>query len=208
MSIIHKATLVPSKLELLTDWLPVQPWYQGQDNPHLSVVGGFRLDDPDGEVGLEFMAVRDENDLTYYMVPLTYRCAPLPGDDALEHLVGTLDHSVLGKRYVYDGPHDHVWREAVAALLDGEAEPQARGVSDTRDLTVQLMPGTESGEVGEGTVNRVPVPGEVEGPGVVIPVDGPEGEAFPVLVLRGVSGVAGGLTPGSRGSTGGYRPGC
>ncbi|MGO1319756.1 MAG: maltokinase N-terminal cap-like domain-containing protein [Galactobacter sp.] len=188
MSIIHQATLVPTKIELLTDWLPAQHWYQGQDNPHLSLVGGFRLDDPAGEVGVEFMVVRDENDETYYVVPLTYRGAPLPGDHELEHLVGTLEHSVLGKRYVYDGPHDPVWREAVAALLDGEAEPQARTVSDTRDLTVQLMPGTEAGRVGEETVNRVTVPGELEGTGVVIPVDGADGEAVPTLVLRGAAG--------------------
>lgn len=187
MSTIHKTTLVPTKLELLTDWLPVQPWFQGQETPHLSVVGGFRLDDPDGEVGMEFMVLRDEKDEAYYVVPLTYRGTPLPGDDALDHLVGTLEHGVLGKRYVYDGPYDPVWREAVANLLDGEAEPQARGVSDTADKTVQLVPGTEAGSVGEGTVNRVPVLGELEEPGVVIPVDGPDGTDFPTLVLRGAS---------------------
>ena len=27
MAIIHQTTLTPAKLELLTDWLPAQPWY-------------------------------------------------------------------------------------------------------------------------------------------------------------------------------------
>ena len=27
MAIIHKTTLTPSKLELLAEWLPAQPWY-------------------------------------------------------------------------------------------------------------------------------------------------------------------------------------
>jgi hypothetical protein len=29
MAIIHDTTLSPEKLELLTSWLPAQPWYLG-----------------------------------------------------------------------------------------------------------------------------------------------------------------------------------
>jgi hypothetical protein len=46
-------------------------------------------------------------------VPVTYRAAPLPGAEA--SLIGTLDHSVLGTRYVYDACADPVF---VATLLD------------------------------------------------------------------------------------------
>ena len=57
MAIIHRTTMAPTKLELLTSWLPGRPWYAGGAAlPRLTKAGGFRLDDPDGEVGLEFMA--------------------------------------------------------------------------------------------------------------------------------------------------------
>ena len=29
MAVIHRTTLKPTKLELLTSWLPSRPWYRG-----------------------------------------------------------------------------------------------------------------------------------------------------------------------------------
>ncbi len=79
MATIHRTTLTPGKLELLADWLPGQPWYLATGGaPELSRAGGFRLDDPDGEVGIEFMVVTDgPAPGSSYLVPLTYRAAPL-----------------------------------------------------------------------------------------------------------------------------------
>ena len=52
MAVIHRTTLEPTKLELLTTWLPSRPWYDGgAEGPQLARAGGFRLDDPEGEVG-------------------------------------------------------------------------------------------------------------------------------------------------------------
>ena len=51
-------------------------------------------------------------------VPLTYRGAPLTGAEAA--LVGTMQHSVLGPRWVYDGCADAVYATALAsAVLTG-----------------------------------------------------------------------------------------
>ncbi len=62
MAIIHRTTLIPAKLELLASWLPAQPWYLGSEHaPELTKVGGFRLDDPEGEVGIEFMVVTHDS---------------------------------------------------------------------------------------------------------------------------------------------------
>lgn len=33
MAVIHQTTMKPNKVELLTAWLPSQPWYLGADAP-------------------------------------------------------------------------------------------------------------------------------------------------------------------------------
>ncbi|SEG30226.1 hypothetical protein SAMN05216223_104261 [Actinacidiphila yanglinensis] len=140
MASIHHTTLVPSKLELVAPWLPAQPWYAGRSGEPaltaLSKAGGFRLDDPEGEVGIEFMVVTDESGdgPRAYLVPLTYRGAPLDGAD--HALIGTTEHGVLGKRWVYDGAYDPVLRAQLLALLQDRAEAQMQSVSDAPDPSV------------------------------------------------------------------------
>ncbi|MET9377497.1 1,4-alpha-glucan branching protein [Streptomyces sp. NPDC002992] len=137
MAVIHRTTMNPTKLELLTSWLPSRPWYVATGRaPELAKAGGFRLDDPQGEVGIEFMVVTDGSGdrAVSYHLPLTYRGAPLDGAD--EALVGTSEHGVLGKRWVYDGIHDPVFVERLLALLEGRAEPQAQSLTDTPDPSV------------------------------------------------------------------------
>lgn len=131
----------PGKLELLAAWLPGQPWYTGTGRaPELARAGGFRLDDPQGEVGIEFMAVTDlsGDHATTYHVPMTYRGTELNGADSA--LVGTSEHGVLGRRWVYDGAADPVLIEQLAALTQGEVQAQAQSVSDTPDTTVRCTP--------------------------------------------------------------------
>ncbi|MEU3859988.1 1,4-alpha-glucan branching protein [Streptomyces sp. NPDC028722] len=137
MAVIHDTTLKPSKTELLADWLPTRPWYRGGPGaPVLERSGGFRLDDPEGEVGMEFIVATDtaSPERTAYLVPLTYRGAPLEG--AGHALVGTMEHGVLGKRWVYDGCHDPVLFTELLALIEGRAQAMAQSVSDTPDHEV------------------------------------------------------------------------
>ncbi|GAA4237151.1 hypothetical protein GCM10022254_48470 [Actinomadura meridiana] len=132
MAVIHDTTLTPGKLDLLAAWLPSRPWYAGApDGPELGRAGGFRLDDPDGEVGMEFMVVVDTSggSPVAYHVPLSYRGAPLDGAD--DALVGTTEHGVLGRRWVYDGTRDPVLVGQFLALLQGRAEAQHQTESDT-----------------------------------------------------------------------------
>ena len=141
MSIIYRTALVPSKLELITDWLPTRTWYQATGGrPALEKAGGFRLDDPEGEVGLEFMVVTDTSgaEVTAYHVPLAYRGSPL--DEGEEALLGTAEHGVLGRRWVYDGTRDPVLVTQLVALIQGEAQAQAQGESHTPDQTVLARP--------------------------------------------------------------------
>jgi hypothetical protein len=169
MAVIHHTTLTPGKLELLSAWLPSQPWYRDAGRvPELDRAGGFRLDDPDGEVGLEFMAVSDAATGTTYHVPLTYRDRELPGAD--RSLITTAEHGVLGRRWIYDGTHDPVLVAQLTALVQGRAEPQAQRITNTPDPTVTTGPplkdapltviGVSSvASTGEGTEVRVPVAG-------------------------------------------------
>ena len=138
MSIIHRTTMLPRKLELLAAWLPTRDWYLGGEGrtPVLANAGGFRLDDPEGEVGMEFMVAADTSGErpVHYHVPLTYRGAPLEG--AEDALIGTSEHGVLGKRWVYDGTHDPVLIAQMRELFAGRAQPQMQSVSDTPDPSV------------------------------------------------------------------------
>ncbi|MEU6480480.1 1,4-alpha-glucan branching protein [Streptomyces sp. NPDC047017] len=137
MAVIHRTTIHPTKLELLTAWLPSRPWYGGDGAPLLEKAGGFRLDDPEGEVGIEFLVVNDIASgaaPVTYLAPLTYRGAPL---DGAEHaLVGTMEHGVLGRRWVYDGCHDPVFTAQLPALIEGRVPAQAQSTSDTEDKDV------------------------------------------------------------------------
>ncbi|WNV73652.1 maltokinase N-terminal cap-like domain-containing protein [Geodermatophilus sp. DSM 44513] len=122
MAIIHRAELRPSKLELLAGWVPGRPWGVAAA---LEQVGAYRFDDPAGEVGVETFVLRAGGVLLH--VPLTYRGAPAPAQAA--HLVGTLEHSVLGRRWVYDACGDPVY---VAAALTGAPQAEELVVTDGR----------------------------------------------------------------------------
>jgi hypothetical protein len=183
MSIIHKTTLTPTKLELLTAWLPAQRWYEHREHgPELARAGGFRLDDPDGEVGIEFMVVTDGTDdrAAAYLVPLTYRGSALEGADSA--LIGTTEHGVLGKRWVYDGTRDPVLVRQLVALLQGNAQPQMQSVSDTPDPTVSCVPLADASAVIVESAVAGNGPGSTE-----LRMDTADGgDPFVIAVLRGL----------------------
>ncbi|MEU4685795.1 maltokinase N-terminal cap-like domain-containing protein [Streptomyces xinghaiensis] len=162
MAFIHRTTMTPTKLELLTGWLPKQSWYRGgAEAPDLVKAGGFRLDDPEGAVGIEFMIVADggAREPVAYLVPLSYRGAALEGAGG-ETLIGTSEHGVLGTRWVYDGVHDPVVMAQLRALLRGEVTPQHQSESDTPDPTVTVRGTGPGGDGFDVQVNRVLRPEE------------------------------------------------
>ncbi|MCA0252174.1 MAG: hypothetical protein LCH76_07795 [Actinobacteria bacterium] len=115
---IEKATLTPSKLDLLRSWLTEQSWFDG-DASDLERVGAFRFVDPDGEVGIETLLVRSGG--TTYQVPLTYRSEPL--SEGQFGFVGNLEHSTLGTRWVYDAVADPVYVvELLRVIHEGDTE--------------------------------------------------------------------------------------
>jgi hypothetical protein len=134
-------------------------------------VAEYRFDDPAGEVGVETILWRTAEGAVL-QTPLTYRAAPLEGAEA--HLIGTSEHSVLGRRWVYDGCGDPVWAATLTAtILTGGRQAQ--------------MYFQEKGE-------RVDVPPRMEvrgsgGPGTDLPqvtrVDGVTDEETVTLVRAG-----------------------
>jgi 1,4-alpha-glucan branching enzyme len=104
--------------DLLHRWMPAQRWYPAKGRGvTLSRVGDLRLEDPAGDVGIEVHVVAlhsgDRTDVV--QVPLTYRDAPLEG--ATHALVGEIRDSGPGRRWVYDGPHDPAYVDALLRAL-------------------------------------------------------------------------------------------
>jgi hypothetical protein len=127
VAVIHQATLVPTKEELLDGWLPSRAW--AGPGPYTKL-GAYRFDDPAGDVGTETMILGTEGAVLH--VPLTYRGAPLEGAD--DYLIGTSEHSVLGRRWVYDGVGDPIYASALAtAILAGQTQVE-EFVQDGRHL--------------------------------------------------------------------------
>jgi hypothetical protein len=160
MAIIHKtATVTPTKPELVAAWLDGQPW--DADGP-IEVLASYRFDDPAGEVGVEALLVSRGGRLLH--VPMTYRSAPLAGHESF--LVGTMHHSVLGKRWIYDAAGDSVSAGCYVRALRGEQEQAEMELWDgdtligRRESTVRLrsepaQPGPDPTEVAVVDVDAV-----------------------------------------------------
>ena len=136
MALLHQAEIRPSKLELVQAWAPRQPWFVGSTDTVFSALAAYRLDDPEGEVGIETVLMR-QSDGAVVQIPLTYRGAPLDG--AEQWLITTMTHTVLGDRWVYDGTGDPAYLAATAttALAGGV---QAELVVEIDGQTVHREP--------------------------------------------------------------------
>lgn len=168
MAIIYRATLTPDKPTLIGAWLDGQPWAgRGPDE----VLGTYRFDDPEGEVGVEVFLLRRGDRLLH--VPLAYRGAPVPGQE--DHLVGTMEHSVLGTRWVYDGTGDEVALACFRRALTGEQEQAELEVWEDgrmvdrrpQQVVVSREPGADGDDTGSARSGKVLLPyvlgGEPEG---------------------------------------------
>ena len=124
VAILHRASITPSKAELIATWAPTRAWGPPADDP-ITMVGAFRFDDPDGRVGMETHLVSAGGVL--FQIPLTYRDEPLEGAD--DAFIVPMEHSVLGTRWVYDGLGDPLFVVMLAAVTmtgQGEALGMAR----------------------------------------------------------------------------------
>lgn len=185
MAILHKATLTPTKGEVVAAWLPEQSWFE-PGTAGVRPMATSRFDDPAGEVGIELILLGgEEGDLWH--VPMTYRGAPLDG--GAEHLLSEMQHSVLGARYVYDAVGDPVFLDVARAVISGRGH-EADLVRDLGDGTTEPVAKTMTvhGTGGEGVdvvVERRPAPATeadlADGSGALI---GERPGAAPVVLAR------------------------
>ena len=149
MAFVHRgATLRPTKPEIVGQWLAAANWFDAESEadstaPPLS----YRFDDPAGKVGIEALIVPYGG--RYIQLPLTYREAPLEGADGW--LLTTMDHSALGRRWVYDGVGDPALVTAfITAIVGGASsatlEFDAEGERRTAPTSVHAR-GTGSGPI-------------------------------------------------------------
>lgn len=175
MAFLHyQASMQPTKIELLTAWVPTQPWFEGEAGAELTNLGAYRFDDPEGEVGIETILVR-AGDGPVLQVPVTYRDAPLEGAEAA--LVGTTQHSVLGERWVYDGAGDPAYFAAVATAVLAGGHQAEQFVEIDGERVVREPTAVVAGSGAPGSPN-VPLPAVDEissrqGAGMTIVTAGP-----------------------------------
>jgi len=172
MATIHHARLTPARDGLVQAWIAAQRWYTGSTRPRLRRLDSWRLDDPEGEVGIETVVYVDESgtDPVVYQVPLTYRGAPLEGAEA--GLIGETEHSVLGHRWIYDAPHDPVYVTQLLALARGRVTAQSGSESDTVEPDVVGAPHPAWRDDPEVARSRV-LTGEQSNTSVVVEGNGP-----------------------------------
>jgi hypothetical protein len=152
MAIYHRATLTPTKLEAVAGWIPSQAWGSAGD-ADVEIIGAYRFDDPNGQVGMEVHLAGDGVDI--FHVPFTYRDAPLDGAESA--LVCEMEHSALGTRWVYDGLRDPLFVTMLAAVtMTGQG--QAVGMVDI-DGRMVVVPTNVRLEGGGWSLERVPVDG-------------------------------------------------
>lgn len=183
MAELHSgATLTPTKLGLLEGWVGRQRWYAAKgQTPRLSRVFAWRLDDPAGEVGVETLLVRDDAGAqpVVYQVPLSYRDRPLAGGQ--DALVGTMQHSVLGPRWVYDATHDPVYAAGLLALIQGRILASSSSRSNTVEDAVQGVPHPSwHAQLAFGS-SRV-LAGEQSNTSVIIDARTTDGSPCPVII--------------------------
>jgi hypothetical protein len=152
MALFHRATIAPTKGELIARWAPTRPWGPSVADP-IEVIGSYRFDDPDGRVGMETHLVIADDVL--FQVPLTYRDTPLAGAD--DAFITEMEHSVLGTRWVYDGLRDPLFVVMLAAVaMTGQGEALGMAVYDGRWY---VAPTNVRIHGGGWTQERVPVDG-------------------------------------------------
>src|SRR6478752_3797607 len=113
-----------------------------------------------------------------YQLPFTYRAQPLPGG---EHaLVAHTRHSLLGDRWVYDGPHDPAYTAALLRLVLEQGTVTSDWGAEGGTATGHRQPGTTVGRMAASRVLR----GEQSNTSIVFDMVDEHGEPATPLICK------------------------
>ena len=157
-------------LETLSEWLPRQRWYATKGRtPRLRVIASLEIPSPDPDAQIAVHLVIDEahEAPVLYQVPTVSRATPI--DDGGGALIG-----VVEGRWLYDGPHDELYAQALIATMADGRHVESGGSS---------LKGQTFNDPGRVTRARV-LSGEQSNTSIVCQVEGGSSPTAIVKVFR------------------------
>lgn len=87
------------------------------EDEKFDVHSAWRMVDPDGVVGMEIFLAEIPGQQALVQIPVTYRPKPL-GPELDGALLGKMQHSELGERWVYDARQDPVFQRELTRTIE------------------------------------------------------------------------------------------
>lgn len=115
-----------SAVAAIAEWMPRQRWFGGKGHtPSLRLIGAFELPTVEEDARVRTLLVMDDasEPPVLYQVPAVERVDRLHAPEASDHLIGRLPDD----GYLYDGPHDRAYTDALLATIVGDREAASQG---------------------------------------------------------------------------------
>lgn len=115
-----------SAVAAIAEWMPLQRWFGGKGHaPLLRLIGAFELPTVDEGVRVRTLLVMDDaaDPPILYQVPVVERDERQHSPAASDHLIGHLPDG----GFLYDGPHDRAYTDALLATIVGELAASSHG---------------------------------------------------------------------------------
>jgi len=119
-----------SAVAAIAEWMPRQRWFGGKGHaPRLRLIGAFELPTVEEGVRVRTLLVMDDasEPPILYQVPVVERPGRARSPAASDHLIGRLPDG----GFLYDGPHDRAFTDALLALIVHEARAVSQGADAT-----------------------------------------------------------------------------
>ena len=115
-----------SAVAAIAEWMPRQRWFGGKGHaPVLRLIGAFELPTVEEGARVRTLLVMDDasEPPILYQVPVVERADRAPSPAASDHLIGRLPDG----GFLYDGPHDRAFTDALLAMIVGEGSAVPEG---------------------------------------------------------------------------------
>jgi len=115
-----------SAVAAIAEWMPRQRWFGGKGHaPVLRLIGEFELPTVEEGARVRTLLVMDDasEPPILYQVPVVERAERAHSPAASDHLIGRLPDG----GFLYDGPHDRAYTDALLALIVGEHKAGSKG---------------------------------------------------------------------------------